>query len=67
MPPDEIALTPVEQLGKFMLFDHTLSNPPGYGCATCHLPEAGFTGPDSLVNLFGARLREFSRVIPCER
>jgi cytochrome c peroxidase len=52
MPPDEIALTPVEKLGKFMLFDHTLSNPPGYACATCHLPEAGFTGPDSLVNQF---------------
>src|ERR1700736_6837123 len=53
MPPDEIALTPVEKLGKFMLYDHTLSNPPGYACAPCHVPEAGFTGPDSLVNLFG--------------
>jgi cytochrome c peroxidase len=53
MPPDEIALTHVEKLGKFMLYDHTLSNPSGYACATCHLPEAGFTGPDSLVNLFG--------------
>jgi cytochrome c peroxidase len=53
MPPDAIALTPVEKLGKFMLYDHTLSNPSGYACATCRLPEAGFTGPDSLVNLFG--------------
>jgi cytochrome c peroxidase len=53
MPPDEIKLTPVEKLGKFMLYDHTLSNPPGYSCATCHVPEAGFTGPDSIVNLFG--------------
>jgi cytochrome c peroxidase len=53
MPPNEIKLTPVEQLGKFMLYDHTLSNPPGYACATCHVPEAGFTGPDSSVNLFG--------------
>jgi cytochrome c peroxidase len=52
MPPNEIKLTPVEQLGKFMLFDHTLSNPAGYACATCHIPESGFTGPDSAVNLF---------------
>lgn len=29
MPPNEIKLTTVEQLGKFMLYDHTLSNPPG--------------------------------------
>jgi len=55
MPPNEIKLTPVEQLGKFMLFDHTLSNPAGYACATCHIPESGFTGPDSAVNLFAAR------------
>jgi hypothetical protein len=34
MPPNEIKLTPVEQLGKFMLYDHTLSNPPGYACAS---------------------------------
>jgi hypothetical protein len=27
MPPNEIKLTPVEQLGKYMLYDHTLSNP----------------------------------------
>jgi cytochrome c peroxidase len=53
MPPDEIPLTPVEKLGKFMLYDHTLLNPSGYACATCHVPEAGFTGPDSLVNLYG--------------
>jgi cytochrome c peroxidase len=52
-PPNEFKLTPVEQLGKDMLYDHTLSNPSGYACATCHAPEAGFTGPDSLVNQFG--------------
>jgi cytochrome c peroxidase len=52
MPPNEIKLTPVEQLGKFMLYDHTLSNPSGYACATCHVPEAGFTGPSSEVNEF---------------
>jgi Di-haem cytochrome c peroxidase len=47
LPPDAIQLTPVEKLGKLMLYDSTLSNPPGYSCATCHVPEAGFTGPNS--------------------
>jgi cytochrome c peroxidase len=43
-----------EQLGKAIFFDHTLSNPEGYACATCHIPQAGFTGPSSAVNiLFG--------------
>jgi hypothetical protein len=35
-----------------MLYDSTLSNPPGYSCATCHVPETGFTGPNSEVNAF---------------
>ena len=56
MPPNEIKLTPVEQLGKYMLYDHTLSNPLGYACATCHTPETGFTGPSSAVNEFGGPL-----------
>ena len=51
MPPDIIALTKVEKLGKYMLYDITLSNPEGYACATCHVPTAGFTGPSSIVNL----------------
>ena len=55
IPPDEVRLTPVEKLGKFMLYDHTLSNPTGYACATCHVLQTGFTGPDSLVNLFGGQ------------
>jgi hypothetical protein len=53
IPPNLIKLTPVEQLGKFMLYDHTLSNPSGYACATCHVLQTGFTGPNSEVNLFG--------------
>ncbi len=44
MPPDIVKLSPVEKLGKFMLYDHTLSNPSGYACATCHVPEAGLHG-----------------------
>jgi cytochrome c peroxidase len=52
LPRDIIQLTPVEKLGKLMLYDSTLSNPPGYSCATCHVPETGFTGPNSEVNAF---------------
>ena len=44
-------LTPVETLGKALYFDTNLSTPPGQSCATCHAPEAGFTGPDSKINL----------------
>ena len=52
LPPDSIQLTPVEKLGKLILYDSTLSDPPGYSCATCHVPEAGFTGPNSEINAF---------------
>jgi cytochrome c peroxidase len=52
LPRDIIQLTPVEELGKLILYDSTLSNPPGYSCATCHVPETGFTGPNSEVNAF---------------
>lgn len=48
--PNAVKLTVAEQLGKDIFFDHTLSNPEGYACATCHIPQAGFTGPSSLVN-----------------
>ena len=41
-PPNIVPLTPVEQLGKDIVFDHTLSNPTGYACFTCHVPETGF-------------------------
>ena len=49
-PPNIVHLTGVEQLGKDLLYDHTLSDPPGYACATCHVPQAGFTGPSSAIN-----------------
>jgi cytochrome c peroxidase len=52
LPPDILDLSPVEKLGKLMLYDHTLSDPPGYSCATCHIHETGFTGPSSIVNEF---------------
>ncbi|UCF69550.1 MAG: cytochrome C [Acidobacteriota bacterium] len=43
-------LSPLDQLGKLLLFDTDLSTPLGQSCATCHAPETGFTGPDSLIN-----------------
>jgi cytochrome c peroxidase len=52
LPPENVQLTPVEKLGKLMLYDSSLSNPPGYSCATCHVPETGFTGPNSEINAF---------------
>jgi cytochrome c peroxidase len=44
-PPNLVPLTPVEQLGKDLGFDITLSDPPGYACFTCHTPETGFASP----------------------
>ncbi|MEM5775354.1 MAG: cytochrome-c peroxidase, partial [Anaerolineaceae bacterium] len=41
-------------LGKAMFFDPNLSINRTESCATCHAPEAGFTGPDSFVNAHGA-------------
>src|ERR1700720_282655 len=52
MPRDIIPLTPVEKLGKLMLYDSTLSNPPGYACASCHVAETGYTGQNSEINAF---------------
>jgi cytochrome c peroxidase len=55
-PPNTVPLTPVEQLGKDIVFDITLSNPTGYACFTCHTPETGYASPGlpdgSEVNAF---------------
>ena len=52
--PNLIPLEPIEQLGKYMLFDNTMSDPVGYACAQCHAPSTGFTsGLESIVNLRG--------------
>jgi cytochrome c peroxidase len=51
-PPDVVTLEPIEKLGKYMLYDDTMSDPPGYACATCHAPSAGLaSGLESIVNL----------------
>jgi cytochrome c peroxidase len=43
-------LTPLEELGRSLLFDTNLSTPPGQSCAACHGPAVGFTGPVSSIN-----------------
>jgi cytochrome c peroxidase len=48
------ALTPIEQLGKFIFFDKNLSSNANQACAACHTPETGWTGPDSVINATGA-------------
>ena len=44
-------LTAIESLGKALYFDQSLSANGTQSCASCHAPEVGFTGPDSVVNL----------------
>jgi cytochrome c peroxidase len=43
-------LSPIEELGKKLFFDASLSTPPGQGCAACHGPSVGFTGPSEHAN-----------------
>ena len=45
-----VPLSPIEELGKDIFFDNTLSDPPGLSCAGCHSPATGFTGPSSAIN-----------------
>ena len=52
--PVNSELSPIEQLGKFLLFDTELSTPHGQDCAACHAPEVGYTGPDQAINAGGA-------------
>ena len=49
-----LALTPAEQLGKDIFFDQTLSVNSNQSCATCHGKEAGWTGPDAVINAGGS-------------
>jgi len=43
-------LSPKQELGKKIFFDKNLSINANQSCATCHAPEVGWTGPDSLMN-----------------
>jgi len=47
-------LMPQEQLGKSIFFDQNLSINNNQSCASCHGPEAGWTGPLSDINAHGA-------------
>jgi cytochrome c peroxidase len=47
-------LTDNEQLGKSIFFDENLSINQNQSCASCHAPEWGWAGPDSIVNAHGA-------------
>lgn len=49
-----VALTPREQLGKMIFLDATLSANGNQSCASCHSPDAGWTGPDSAINALGS-------------
>ena len=48
------SLYPEEELGKSIFFDENLSINGNQACATCHVPEWGWTGGDSAVNAAGA-------------
>jgi len=50
----EVSLTPSENLGKHLFFDENLSVNANQSCATCHAPEAGWTGPHAAINEAGA-------------
>ena len=42
----------MEQLGKYLIFDTTMSNPVGYACVQCHAYTAGFTsGLEPIINM----------------
>lgn len=47
-------LSPVEELGKSIFFDHALSINANQSCASCHDPAVGWTGPLSFVNESGS-------------
>jgi cytochrome c peroxidase len=47
-------LTPIEELGKRLFFDISLSEPAGQACSTCHGSTAGWSGPDSDFNANGS-------------
>ncbi len=48
------SLTPLEELGKQIMFDKKLSKRNNQSCASCHAPETGWTGPIPGINLLGA-------------
>ena len=49
-PPDN-QVQQIELIGKLLLYDKHLSVNHNDACAFCHMPETGFTGPSSELNL----------------
>ena len=49
-----VTLTPIEELGRSIFFDQNLSINANLSCASCHGPEAGWTGPLSVTNEGGS-------------
>jgi cytochrome c peroxidase len=47
-------LSDKELLGKTLFFDQNLSLNGNQACASCHLPDAGWTGDKSMINAHGA-------------
>jgi cytochrome c peroxidase len=47
-------LSQEEQLGKSIFFDENISINGNQSCASCHGPEVGWTGPETLINADGA-------------
>ncbi len=43
-----------QTLGKSIFFDENLSIERNQSCASCHAPESGWTGPNTLTNAHGA-------------
>ena len=46
--------SPIENLGRAIFFDENLSINENLSCASCHGPEAGWTGPLAEINALGA-------------
>ena len=58
-------LEPVEQLRKDMIYDNTLSNPPGYACFQCHAPTTDYTSGSTRSSIWvPGRSRGSSRAGP---
>jgi cytochrome c peroxidase len=47
-------LMPIEELGRAIFFDQTLSINGNQSCASCHDPDWGWVGPDSVINAAGS-------------
>ena len=41
--------TEIQDLGRAIFFDTSLSEPAGRSCASCHAPEAGFAAPQGAI------------------